>query len=290
MFDLKHLFALLLCSVGVFVSQGARAAESYDNCTGYIDAVPATISTQGTWCLRKDLGTSISGGNAITINTNNVTINCNDFKLGGLGAGAGTFAIGIAAQERLNITVRRCNVRGFWRGVYLQGASGGGHLVEDNRLDGNTTTGIFVEGDGSTVRRNLVADTGAADPGNGEMIVGIYTLGSADLLDNAVSGVVALAGSNGWVSGISAFNNGGGSINGNRVRGLVKDGTGLAFGIQTGAGDLRVTLRDNDLVGNGTGVGMTCDESSKSRAMGNVINGFAFPLQCGDAGGNDTTL
>ena len=33
----------------------AQAAESYDNCTGFIDSLPATISTHGVWCLRKNL-------------------------------------------------------------------------------------------------------------------------------------------------------------------------------------------------------------------------------------------
>jgi hypothetical protein len=51
----------------------ALAAESYDNCTGFIDPLPAVITTQGTWCLRKDLRTAVASGHAITIATNNVT-------------------------------------------------------------------------------------------------------------------------------------------------------------------------------------------------------------------------
>src|SRR5690606_30008425 len=62
----------------------ATAADSFDSCTGYIDSLPATISSQGVWCLRGHLSTGISSGDAISINTNNVTIDCNDFKLGGL--------------------------------------------------------------------------------------------------------------------------------------------------------------------------------------------------------------
>lgn len=61
----------------------ALAAESYDGCVGFIDAVPAVITTQGTWCLRKDIATSMSGINAIEIQVSNVTIDCNGFKLGG---------------------------------------------------------------------------------------------------------------------------------------------------------------------------------------------------------------
>ena len=72
--------------------RAAHAAQSYDNCTGFITSVPAVISTQGTWCLKQDLATAIASGNAISVNANNVTLDCNDFKLGGLAAGAGTVA------------------------------------------------------------------------------------------------------------------------------------------------------------------------------------------------------
>ncbi|HEY0661599.1 MAG TPA: hypothetical protein VGD21_09825, partial [Lysobacter sp.] len=72
------VLAILLA--GPVAPAPAQAAQSYDNCTGFIDSLPATITTQGTWCLRKDLSTAMSSGNAITIATNNVTIDCNDFK------------------------------------------------------------------------------------------------------------------------------------------------------------------------------------------------------------------
>jgi hypothetical protein len=43
------LFALAL----PFASSTADAAQSYDNCTGFIDALPAVITTQGTWRQRQ---------------------------------------------------------------------------------------------------------------------------------------------------------------------------------------------------------------------------------------------
>jgi hypothetical protein len=45
------------------------------------------IGKQGVWCLRKDQSTANTSGSAITINTNNVTVDCNDFKIGELAAG-----------------------------------------------------------------------------------------------------------------------------------------------------------------------------------------------------------
>jgi len=49
----------------------AQAAESYDNCSGYIDSLSTYIGKQGNWCLRKDLSTAITSGAAIAVNTNN---------------------------------------------------------------------------------------------------------------------------------------------------------------------------------------------------------------------------
>src|SRR5207342_2748301 len=108
---------LMLWLLALLLSPGlAKAAESYDNCSGTIVSLPATISTQGTWCLKQDLATAITSGAAITINTNNVTIDCNNFKLGGLAAGLGTSAVGIYASGRQNTKVRHCNIRGFFNG------------------------------------------------------------------------------------------------------------------------------------------------------------------------------
>jgi len=137
-----------------------RAAESYDNCTGTISSVPAVISSQGTWCLKQNLATG-SAGKIINITTNNVTIDCNDFKLDGSSGGAGILSFGISAKNQSNITIRHCQIRGFFYGIDLEG-TGGGHVVEDNRLDGNTVYGMLVTGDGSVVRRNRVFSTGGS--------------------------------------------------------------------------------------------------------------------------------
>jgi hypothetical protein len=194
----------------------ATAAQSYDNCTGFIDSVPATISTQGTWCLRQDIATAITSGNAITVANNNVTIDCNDYKLGGLAAGAGTNAIGIYALERLNTSVRHCNIRGFFYGVQLDGQlAGGGGVVEDSRFDGYTSYAIYVTGDGGLVRRNLVNDTGGSTSVLG-FAGGIFVKYDADVIDNTISGVVpALDGFDASSTGIFTSENSGGSVRGN---------------------------------------------------------------------------
>ena len=265
--------AALLALAGAITTPDASAAESYDNCTGFIDSVPTTITTQGTWCLRGDLSTAMTSGNAITIATNNVTIDCNDFKLGGLAAGAGTLVYGISSSSRLNATVRHCNVRGFYYGINFTGVSGG-HLVEDNRFEGNTNTGVHVEGDGSVVRRNLVRDTGVSSYERNNAY-GIATNHNVDVLDNTVDGVLPFGNGsgNGSAYGIRTGVNTGGRVHRNAVRGLVKLGTGQAHGIYNAVSG-RIQLRDNDLTGDGSsGYGLFCTNSD-GRAMGNIVNGF----------------
>ncbi|HEY0660997.1 MAG TPA: hypothetical protein VGD21_06740 [Lysobacter sp.] len=202
-----------------------RAAESYDNCTGTIAALPATISTQGVWCLKQDLGTAMTSGAAITIATNNVTIDCNDFKLGGLAAGDGSQTRGIQALNRHNITVRHCNVRGFLIGIDLGGDAGGGHLVEDNRLDHNLRGGILVRGSHNRVLRNAIHATG----GSPDSIATWGIRATGDIIDNLVADVFA-TGANGQAEGIE-FSGDGSQVRDNHVRGLDPNGTGQAFGI-----------------------------------------------------------
>ena len=214
--------AVLLLLAGLFHTHPARAAQSYDNCNNFIDTLPATISTQGVWCLRHDLATNIASGNAIEIAANNVTIDCNDFKIGGLAAGPASQAIGIDADARQNITIRHCNIRGFKYGINLTGA-GAGHLVEDNRLDNNLYIGIYVGGDNNRVRRNAIYDTGGAPASPTSYAI----FASASITDNDIRGVIATA-TNANVTAIQAY---GDVASGNRISNLTPNGTGYAVGI-----------------------------------------------------------
>ena len=180
---LRHVLAVMainLCWPGF-----AHGAQSQANCTGFIESLPAAISTQGVWCLRRDLSTSITAGNAVTITTNNVTLDCNDFRLGGVGGGDGSEAIGIRAAGRLNATVRNCRVRGFRTGIRLEGD---GHVVENNRVDSSTLSGIHVDGDAAIVRANMVSQlrSRAGQP----RTIGIVALGvGARVLDNDIGNI-----------------------------------------------------------------------------------------------------
>ena len=267
-----RILLYLALAAGAFLAwpTPTRAAESYDNCTGFIDSLPATIGTQGVWCLRKDLSTAMTSGNAIEVVANNVTLDCNDFKIGGLAAGAGSQARGVYTSGRMNITVRNCNVRGFHWGIALSG--GAGHLIEDNRLDQNLRIGIYLfSSENNRIRRNAVYDTGGATGFNES--TGIFTgVAHADIENNTVAGVFANA-ANSWAYGIKA-SAGGTSVRGNQVRGLVASGSGLAYGIYN-SNSGRLVVRDNDIHGSGAAgsTGVRCS-NSLATARDNVISGF----------------
>ena len=266
-------------------SAPAAAAPSYDACTGTIASLPASITTQGTWCLKKDLSTALASGYAISVDTNNVTIDCNGFKLGGLAAGAATQTQGIVSEDRANVTVRDCRVRGFLRGIWLSGSKGG-HLVEDTVVEGATHVGMIVEGSGSIVRRSRIVDTGGSTHACCQgMATGLQTTGMVDILDNTIAGVMPLDAGE-WGSsnpvGILLTGGDGSRIIGNRVSDVVGTGVAVATSIQLYQTQ-RVDVSRNFLLGGGYGV--MC-ESTKSLVYDNHISG-GYTLatwQCGGTG------
>jgi hypothetical protein len=204
--------AILLAGSGVT----AQAMAETINCTE-ITSLPTTIGTQGVYCLKDHLSTNLASGTAITVTTNNVTIDCNEYKLGNLAAGPATQATGILADSRINVTVRNCGIRGFRSGAQL---TNGLYRVEDNRFDHNMQGAIRVGGDGSVVRRNEVVDTGGSTAPGADVFFGISVEGNVDVTDNLVSGVVATTGglASRSVYGIFANNMNAGLVQNNRVR------------------------------------------------------------------------
>lgn len=251
-----------------------------------ITSLPANITTQGVYCLKHDLTTAISSGAAITIATNNVTIDCNDWKIGGLVAGVGTGAYGIYATDRVNITIRHCGIRGFLAGIYLTGTSSGGHLVEDNRLDLNTQLSLYVQGDSLLVRRNRILQTGGKPAAS--MSTAAFIYGNGVVQDNVVNGVsptgvTGNADAIGLNLGIGPF-----QVDHNFVTGLVPLGTGIARGIW---GDAYPGSYRNNFVISGSSIAGTGIDGASSPAAsacgGNTVHGFATGMaSCTDAGGN----
>jgi hypothetical protein len=128
-------------------------------CDFVITAAPYTASQPGLYCLGANLTYNALTGAAVTIAANSVTLDLRGYKIGGQGAGAGTGAYGIQAEDRNTVTVRNGLVRGFLIGVLLMGRA---NRVEDVHADANTLYGIYTEGDMALIRRCLVTSTGGS--------------------------------------------------------------------------------------------------------------------------------
>jgi nitrous oxidase accessory protein NosD len=282
-----RLVAAVALGVATLASApAARAAESYDNCTGVISSLPVIITTPGTWCLKGDVATAMMSGSAISVQSNNVTIDCNGFKIGGLGAGLNTATYGIEAFNRTNVTVRNCTVRGFYWGVVLSSAVGG-YLVEDNRFDGNTSAALLAFGEGTTIRDNQILHTGGSTQFSEYLTYGIYAGGTSHIVGNQVLDVFAQPGELGNVAyGIRLDNAIGGLIADNVIADVYRESPGSARSIYV-YGSRGVTIRDNAVTAatNGETMGITCPDDD-SVAIGNTVAQFDAPLSACLDGGN----
>ncbi len=288
------LFRLLFASVLILLSVSGVKAET-TNCTE-ITALPAIITVQGVYCFKADLVTSMTSGNAIDIQTNNVTIDMNGFKLGGLGAGAATLANGVYALNRKNIILRNANIRGFLRGVLLEDTSAGkkdsgGHIIEDSRIEGNRKTGIEIFGSGNSVRRNQILSTGGSTVGPGA--TGISGSGPGfEVIDNHVHNTFSSSSFNVYGISLSLYSDPALVLR-NRVSETTAMGGGI-YGIFYAifpTGGTRVLIQDNQIVNSST-TGTTAIYGSKTQwclAVNNtLINFTTFIDDCTDGGGNTT--
>jgi hypothetical protein len=174
--------AALLPSVAALVASGDIAASvPAPPCTGYIDSLPATITSRGRWCLRANHETEIASGAAITVAANDVTVDCDRYGLSGTWTDE-TTATGILAVGRDNVRVQRCRVRGFRTGVGLSGARAN---VEDTVVERSRRFGIDVVGDAGAIRGNVVSHVGNTN-GAATSNYGIRAFGTIDVLDNVI--------------------------------------------------------------------------------------------------------
>jgi len=222
------------------------------NCTP-ITTLPTVITTQGIYCLTGNLVTSMASGNAIEIQTNNVVIDLNGWKLGGLAAGTGTFTTGIYANQRKTITIRNGTIRGFYRGIWLDDTSpyttSQGHLIEDIRADKNTYMGIMIIGRGNIVRRNQVVDTGGSTAYSNMPAVGIVLNGPGGrILDNDISQTAGTGTGSGFGLNIGAAD--GVVTENNSIDGVSSDASS-AYGVHVSSSNGFVA-EDNRIIGIGS--------------------------------------
>jgi hypothetical protein len=160
--SIRMLGSAALVALAALRAAPATAEETL-LCHVYITTVPYTISAPGHYCLRRNLRTAVTSGNAITIASDSVWLDLNNFTLDGSAAGASTTAFGVRSENHKDVTVRNGTVRGFLYGVELEDDATTNNLtVEGIRADGSTAVGIAVFGPGAghVIRNNVVTNTG----------------------------------------------------------------------------------------------------------------------------------
>ena len=166
-----------------------------------ISALPASITVGGSYCVSKDLGTSISSATevaAIEIRADNVALDLGGFTVSynppdntSIVRAIRTFGV------RRSVTVRNGTIKGFIGAVYLIGDNVGlnnaGNLVENLRVQDCLNFGILVYGTGNIVRDNHVVNTvGRPDVSSGGATA-IGAFGSGNMvLNNDIIGTISV--------------------------------------------------------------------------------------------------
>lgn len=276
----------ILPAVAVLLGLAAPAKAEITQCTN-ITTLPTVISTQGVYCLKQDLSTSITSGPAISITANNVTLDCNDWKVGGLAGGIETDASGVSSTK-LNTTIRNCGIRGFNTGIELSGE--GGYLVEDNRLDHNTQTGLYLRGDSNIVRRNRITDTGGMPLSSSSYGIYMYRATATLVADNLITNltVTGNAAGRGSVYGVEMSSSKNNEIARNIIANILPAGDGSAYGTHGSSGWELSSIRDNTALNPEATKGTAFDGGNDySICKGNTSRGFTNGMSwCVDAGGN----
>ena len=182
-----------------------------------IAACGTNITVAGAYYLSGPLSAS---GTCITINTDDVTINCYSNTITGPGSGINN---GIAINGD-GSTVQNCTITGFWRGIYFTTGTNN-DTISGNSVSGNTV-GINIEGSGHTISGNTSSNNGT----------GIWLNLSSG---NTVSGNTANGNDS---SGISINN-----ANNNTITGNTTNSNYRGIYMPGGTGNI---ISDNTIIGN----------------------------------------
>ena len=250
------LIAGLIAGSAALVPQTVSAQSS--DCT-VIGSIPATIGSPGKYCMAADAMVDMTVGVAITIASDDVTLDCRDHTLSNAASANDGSSIGIFASSVANIIVRNCRVvGGFTDAIHIhqpmaQYNSAFYYRIEDNYIVGPWRYGIVASGSAVEVRGNKIWDVGgqASGPAVGMRLGGAvqsankfqivednYILGTKSPVNNA----------------FAIFSDGsiGSVFRDNTISGTAASSTGSfrSYGIRIATGSAN-TVRDNHILGRG---------------------------------------
>lgn len=247
------------------------------SCTA-ITYLPYVISNEGVYCFTGNLETSMTSGEAITIEVDDVTIDLNGWMLDGSSAGVDSETRGVFAYMRKNITIKNGTIRGFFAGVILQDYAptevSVGHIVEDMRIENSYFLGMYIMGNDIVARQNQVFVVGSSH----SYASGIILNGPrCQAIDNYISGISA-SGSAGLARAISISCFDGAIVKDNHLNDIHFTGSGQAYAVIFY--ESHNTLAVGNLISNVEG-GLfynTSGDSSTGKYMDNLTSGVTVPF------------
>ncbi|RMF55934.1 hypothetical protein D6745_00810 [Candidatus Woesearchaeota archaeon] len=159
------------------------------------------ISDPGTSFLNQDV---FSNGTCFFINSDNVTLNCNNHKI--LGAGTtGSFGIKFNGYYS-NVTIKNCYVENFDYGISVRGGDYSNNTILNNTVINANHTGIEVTSSSDVSNIKILNNTVYLTKGSG---IGLYNSGLVFIEGNNVSNASCKEDpqGTGTCGGISAFSN-----------------------------------------------------------------------------------
>ncbi|NYZ75076.1 hypothetical protein H0O03_02320 [Candidatus Micrarchaeota archaeon] len=154
------------CDIGIPCPSGYECAANGScviplapSCTVNITAADLPYTTTpgpGVYCLTEDAALPV--GNAITITSSDVELNCFNHVLSGAGPVCGAMQVGVFVGPALpalsNVTVKNCNLHDFCGAMYLANMTSGNVSYNDAH---DNYYGLVVAGNGTTYSSNNVS-------------------------------------------------------------------------------------------------------------------------------------
>lgn len=211
-----------------------------------ITTVPYTISKPGAYCLVGHLSKSLSSGAAVSINANDVRLDCNGFAM--INTSSAGSAVGILSAARNNLVVENCRVKGFYKGIVIDPKSSD-IAIRDNVVQNARYIGIMVWSSRSQVTGNTVADMSYASGTAQGIYVAPYSPTSTSqnivVKGNRVVGISGMTN----IQGIRIDRAEAPLVADNYVGGLAPNASGKAYGIMVNDSG-RAIVKGNTIASN----------------------------------------
>jgi hypothetical protein len=191
---------VLLSSAPVMAQDGFYVIVGGGGVGTKITSLPYTILNSGFYYITGTL-TYSGTGNAITVSSDNVTIDLMGFSL--TCTTVSNSSTGIRLDGRNNVEIRNGTVRGFYTGIYDKYGTGSNFRIINVRANDATTAqgvGIYLAG-----KNNLVKACTASNNGHIGILVNAGTISDCVVCDNGNTGIRLFG--PGSVIGNVVFNN-----------------------------------------------------------------------------------